>query len=115
LDSQMFEPHQEFPPRLLQPLGGNIGICGTRLEGQAVPGWPAVGDVVVVSGAGSDISAVLAAGTPVVVVDPDADALGRLVGQAPEGSRLAVFVGDPDDEAVREAAAAMARELYGAQ
>ena len=70
-------------------------------------------DIVVVTGASSDISGALAAGTAVVVVDSDAWALGRLVGNAPDGCHLAVFVGDPDDGAVLEAAAAMARELFG--
>ncbi len=54
-------------------------------------------------------------GRPVVLVSPDAAALGAvLAGAADRGGRrrlLAVMVGDPDDPAVRAAAEEMASEL----
>jgi hypothetical protein len=67
----------------------------------------------------SDLStarAALRAGGAVVLVGLDGDTLGReaaaLRSEAP-GSRVGIFVGDPDDDAVWAAAGTMAAELYG--
>jgi hypothetical protein len=58
----------------------------------------------------------VAQGTPVVLVGPDADALGQVLAAVPEGAGaglLCVMVGDPDDAQVWGAAEEMATELGG--
>ena len=69
--------------------------------------------MVVVAGAATPIADLLEAGTAVVLVDPDAEALGRAVRAAGPGARLAVFVGDPEAGSVRVAAEVMGVELFG--
>ncbi|HYA44667.1 MAG TPA: hypothetical protein VED59_03610, partial [Acidimicrobiales bacterium] len=56
------------------------------------------------------------AGSPVVLVGPDAEMLGRVLRSVPDRNRrerlLAVLVGDPSDPEVLAAAAEMAGELW---
>ncbi len=51
---------------------------------------------------------------PVVLVGPDAGRLAATRRRLLEHRRVATMVGDPADSEVREAAAAMAAELFGA-
>ena len=63
--------------------------------------------------------AVMAAGSPVVLVGPEAEALGAVLQAAPDRQGrerlLAVLVGDPGDPAVMAAAREMAAELWPAR
>jgi hypothetical protein len=52
-------------------------------------------------------------GTAVVLVGVDGEALGRAAAALRPMGRLAIFVGDPADDAAREAARAMAAEQFG--
>jgi len=76
---------------------------------------PVPAEWVVAVGAASDISALLAEGTGVVLVDADAGALSRAAGRGGAGARLALFVGDPGQDGVMAAARAMAAELLAAR
>lgn len=69
--------------------------------------------VVVVAGAATPVSDVLATGVAVVLVDTDAEALARAARQAGPDARLALFVGDPEEGSVRAAAELMGAELFG--
>jgi hypothetical protein len=69
--------------------------------------------VVIVARAETPIAHLLEAGTAVVLVDPDAEALGRVARAAGPGARLALFVGDPEEGSVRVAAEIMGVELFG--
>ena len=66
-----------------------------------------------VAGADTPIADLLAAGAAVVLVDPDAEALGRAVRAAGPDARLAIFVGDPQEGSVRAVAELMAGEVFG--
>jgi ABC-type sugar transport system substrate-binding protein len=70
-------------------------------------------EVVVMAGAATPVAHLLEAGVAVVLVDPDADALGRVARGAGPDARLAIFVGDPREGAVMAAAELMGRELFG--
>ena len=65
------------------------------------------------AGAATPIAHLLEAGTAVVLVDPDAEALGGLPVRSGQGRRIAVFVGDPEEGSVRVAAEVMGVELFG--
>ena len=67
----------------------------------------------VIAGAATPIADLLAAGTAVVLVDPDAEALARAAQEAGPDARLALFVGDPEEGSVRAAAELMGEELFG--
>jgi NADP-dependent 3-hydroxy acid dehydrogenase YdfG len=54
-------------------------------------------------------------GAAVVLVGQDAEALGRAAPGMRAQGRVAIFVGDPADAAVMEAARAMAAEQFGAE
>jgi hypothetical protein len=54
-------------------------------------------------------------GAAVVLVGQDAEALGRAAPGMRAQGRVAIFVGDPADEEVMEAARAMAGEQFGAE
>jgi NADP-dependent 3-hydroxy acid dehydrogenase YdfG len=54
-------------------------------------------------------------GAAVVLVGQDAEALGRAAPGMRAQGRVAIFVGDPTDAAVRETARGMAAELFGAE
>jgi hypothetical protein len=72
------------------------------------------GRVVVVDAGQRAVAIALGAkGATVVVVGPDADAVGSLVREvAATGARAAAFVGDPATEAGADALAEMLAELF---
>ena len=55
----------------------------------------------------------LGQGTAVVLFGRDGDALGRAVAELRHMGRVAAFVGDPAQEADRQAASALAAEQFG--
>jgi hypothetical protein len=68
--------------------------------------------VTVVAGAATPIAQLLADGVAVVLVDADAEALMAAARRAGAGARLALFVGDPEEDSVRAAADMMGAELF---
>jgi hypothetical protein len=64
----------------------------------------------------TEAALLVAAGRPVVLVSPDAAALGQVLARAPDRDQgrllLAVMVGDLGEPAVAAAAAEMAAELW---
>jgi hypothetical protein len=115
---QMFEPHDssvlQSPSRLV------IGIFSGRLEArwasggcQAAAVAHGAQETLVVAGAATPVAHLLAEGVAVVLVDPDAEALGRVAHHAHPPARLAILVGDPSEPAVWAAAELMAEELFG--